>query len=128
MSLAVSTARRGPPSGAPAFLAREIHKVAYVDGFNLYYGCLKNSRWRWLDLVSLFEMVLQSHHQIATAKCFMARLLGTPGNPSMPQRQETYLRALQHFRPEVDIYFGHFLRHRVGMPLADPKTCSSRMV
>ncbi len=24
----------------------------YVDAFNLYYGCLKGTPYRWLDLVS----------------------------------------------------------------------------
>lgn len=30
----------------------------YVDGFNLYYGCLKGTPWKWLNLVALFERVL----------------------------------------------------------------------
>lgn len=27
----------------------------YVDGFNLYYGCLKRTPYKWLDLLALFE-------------------------------------------------------------------------
>lgn len=27
----------------------------YVDGYNLYYGCLKGTPYKWLDLLSLFE-------------------------------------------------------------------------
>ena len=27
----------------------------YVDGFNFYYGCLKGTSLKWLDLLSLFE-------------------------------------------------------------------------
>ncbi len=26
----------------------------YIDGYNLYYGCLKYSPYKWLDLVELF--------------------------------------------------------------------------
>ena len=26
----------------------------YVDGFNLYYGALKGSHYKWLDLKALF--------------------------------------------------------------------------
>jgi hypothetical protein len=26
----------------------------YVDGYNLYYGCLKNTPHKWLDLLTLF--------------------------------------------------------------------------
>ena len=31
-----------------------------------------------------------------------------------------YLRALRHYRPRVEIYFGHFLSHKVWAPLAQP--------
>ena len=27
----------------------------YIDGYNLYYGCLKGTSLKWLDLLSLFE-------------------------------------------------------------------------
>ncbi len=27
----------------------------YVDGYNLYYGCLKGTPFKWLDLLALFE-------------------------------------------------------------------------
>ena len=85
----------------------------YVDGFNLYYGALKGTPWKWLDLVALFNIVLQQHHDILKVKYFTARVSGTPTDQSQPRRQEVYLRALQHLRPEVEVYFGHFLRHTV---------------
>ena len=28
----------------PCFLAGKMRTIVYVDGFNLYYGCLKGSR------------------------------------------------------------------------------------
>ena len=92
----------------------------YVDGFNLYYGALRDSPWRWLDPVALFGKVLQPRHDIVAVKYFTARVSGTPGDPSKPQRQDAWLRAVQHFRPEVEVYFGHFLSHTVRMPLARP--------
>ena len=92
----------------------------YVDGFNLYYGALKGTAFRWLDLVSVFEKVLQPHHEILRVKYFTARVSGTLTDPWTPQRQDVYLRALRHFRPEVDVYFGHFLSHTVRAPLAQP--------
>lgn len=27
----------------------------YIDGYNFYYGCLKNTPYKWLDLIPLFE-------------------------------------------------------------------------
>ena len=92
----------------------------YVDGFNLYYGALKGTPWKWLDLPALLATVLQPHHDILTVKYFTARVSGTPAEPSKPQRQDVYLRALRRYRPEVEVYFGHFLSHRVRAPLAQP--------
>ena len=42
----------------------------YVDGFNLFYGALKGTSWKWLDLPALFAKVLQPHHDILTVKYF----------------------------------------------------------
>ena len=81
---------------------------------------LKGTPWKWLDLPALFAKVLQPHHDILRVKYFTARVSSTPADPSKPQRQDVYLRALQHYRPEVEVYFGHFLSHRVRMPLARP--------
>ena len=92
----------------------------YVDGFNLYYGALKGTPWKWLDLPALLATVLQPHHDILTVKYFTARVSGTPADPSKPQRQDVYLRALRRYRPEVEVYFGHFLSHKVRAPLAQP--------
>ncbi len=99
--------------------------IVYVDGFNLYYGALKGTSWKWLDLVALFEKVLQSHHQILAVKYFTARVSGTARDPSKPQRQDVYLRALQRYRREVAVSFGHFLSHAVRAPLVQPVgTCA----
>lgn len=93
--------------------------IVYVDGFNLYFGCLKNTPWKWLDLVALSEVVLHPKHEIIAVKYFTARVPGTFGDPTKQQHQDGYLRALQHFRPEVKAYFGHFRHHKVRMPLAN---------
>ena len=92
----------------------------YVDGFNLYYRALRKTSCKWLDLHALFEQVLQPHHDILTIKYFTAKVRTTSRDPSKPQRQEVYLRALQHYRPHVEVHYGHFLSHAVDMPLAKP--------
>ena len=92
----------------------------YVDGFNLYYGALKGTPWKWLDLPALFAKVLRPHHDILKVKYFTARVSGTQADPSKPQRQDVYLRALQRHRSEVEVHFGHFPSHRVHVPLARP--------
>ena len=92
----------------------------HVDGFNLCYGALKGTPFKWLNVVSLFEKVLQPCHEILKVKYFTARVSGTPTDPSKPQRQDIYLRALQTSRPEVEVYFGHFLSHPIRAPLLHP--------
>jgi 6-hydroxy-3-succinoylpyridine 3-monooxygenase len=32
----------------------------YVDGYNLYYGCLKNTPHKWLDVLALVERILRT--------------------------------------------------------------------
>lgn len=99
----------------------------YVDGFNLHYGALKGTPWQWLNLVALFQRILQSQSEIVAVKYFTARVSATHGDQSKPQRQDTYLRALSHFCPEVEVFYGHFLIHNVRAPLAQP-TSNQRTV
>ena len=92
----------------------------YVDGFNLYYGVLRNTRWKWLDLPALFANVLKPHHDIVKVKYFTARVSGSPTDKSAPRRQNVYLHALQNYRPEVDVYYGQFMTHKIRAPLVEP--------
>ena len=66
----------------------------YVDGFNLYYGCLKGSPHKWLDLERLCCQLLASHNQIKRIRYFTARINSRPDDPQGPARQDAYLRAL----------------------------------
>ncbi len=92
----------------------------YVDGFNLYYRALKGTPFKWLDLGNLFRAILQPGHQILKIKYFTAKVSARPNDPSQPERQDIYLKALKHHCPEVEIILGHFLTHKVWAPLADP--------
>jgi len=92
----------------------------YVDGFNLYYGCLRGTQYRWLDLEALCRRLLpqDSIHRI---RYFTARVTPRPSNPQAPQRQQAYLRALETI-PYLTVHLGHFLSHPVRMPLAHPQS------
>lgn len=96
--------------------------IVYVDGFNLYYGCLKNSSFKWLDLKKLFESLLKTEkHQITKIKYFTAYISSRENNNDARLRQRYYLQALDHFIPELEIYYGHYLTHIVKAKLANPK-------
>ena len=89
----------------------------YIDGFNFYYGAVKNTPYKWIDFKALFSHLLDPKHKILSIKYFTAKVSGKI-DPDQPVRQKTYIRALQKYIPEVEIHYGQFLTHNVVMPLA----------
>lgn len=84
--------------------------IAYIDGFNLYFG-LKESGWKryyWLDLWRLTERLIQDDQQLAQLHYFTARISGARGNSADAARQTTYLDALQTISG-ISIHEGHYL-------------------
>ena len=73
----------------------------YVDGFNLYYGALKNTPYKWLDLRALFARILRPQNEIERIKYYTARVSARPDDPDAPTWQDIYLRALQLYIPEL---------------------------
>lgn len=98
----------------------------YVDGFNLYYGCLKDTPYRWLDIAKLCGIYLPTHH-INKIRYFTAPLLFRDDNQGQRQRQQTYLRALQT-TPNLSICYGYFLTSYVSMRSAHPISGSRNTV
>ena len=92
----------------------------YVDGFNLYYGALKNTPYRWLDLAKLCRIMLP-RDTVNQIKYFTALVNPRPTDPDQLTRQQIYLRALQTI-PNLEIIYGHFLTHEIMMPLALPES------
>lgn len=92
----------------------------YIDGFNFYYGQLKGSPWKWLDIHQLFERVLGPSHNIVLIRYFTAKVQPVPSDPDVHIRQDTYLKALQAVSPVIDVHYGHFLRHKTRMENVNP--------
>ncbi len=91
--------------------------IVYVDGFNLYYGALRGTSFKWLNLHKLCQLLLPKN-QLVGIKYFTASVSARPHDPDQPIRQQIYLRALQTL-PNLEIIYGHFLAHEILMPLAD---------
>jgi len=91
----------------------------YIDGFNFYYGAVKNTQFKWLDFKKLLQYLLDPKHQIISIKYFTALVSGKI-DPGQPIRQKTYIRALKTFIPEISVYMGHFTTHNVTKPIAYP--------
>jgi 6-hydroxy-3-succinoylpyridine 3-monooxygenase len=41
-------------------IGRALRTRLYIDGYNLYYGCLKHTPYKWLDVRALVQRILPS--------------------------------------------------------------------
>lgn len=87
----------------------------YVDGFNLYYGAVKGTSFKWLNLLKMCELLFPND-SINKIKYFTARVSARASDPDQPIRQAIYWRALQTI-PNLSIIEGTFLTKPVMMPL-----------
>lgn len=92
----------------------------YVDGFNLYFGALKGTNYKWLDIKKLCETLLKPENQIGCIKYFTATVSGTQSDPSKPIHQQLYIRALMKTWPQLEVIRGQFRSHEVTRPLVVP--------
>jgi uncharacterized LabA/DUF88 family protein len=95
-----------------------------VDGLNLYYGAVKDTTLKWLNIRRLCELLLPGY-SIQRIKYFTARVSARRDDPHKPTRQQIYLRALRTI-PDLEIIYGSFLSHDVVTPLAEPSAGGSR--
>jgi uncharacterized LabA/DUF88 family protein len=75
--------------------------IVYVDGFNFYYGMVRNTAYKWLNLQKLFERIRQDDDMLRI-NYFSSRASGSAG-----QRHAVYFRALESL-PKMRIILGKF--------------------
>jgi uncharacterized LabA/DUF88 family protein len=81
--------------------------IAYVDGYNLYFG-LRSKGWKrfyWLNIQSLAEQLLKSGQELIETKYFTT-VVKKPEDKRL--RQSVFLDALRTL-PNFSIYYGQFL-------------------
>ena len=83
------------------FCRTVLKTVVYVDGYNLYYGLLRRTAFKWLDLYALFaNHVLDSNTDVVDVRYYTAPVLRKMSDdPESPQRQRIYLQALRKMPP-----------------------------
>ncbi len=91
----------------------------YIDGFNLYYGAVKDTPYKWLDVQKMCQLLLPKNCHIVGIKYFTAKVHSSKKDPDKHIRQLVYLRALKTL-PNFEVVFGHFLRTQKWMPLVNP--------
>lgn len=89
----------------------------YIDGFNLYYGCIRHTPYKWLDLAALCTRLLPKN-QINRIRYFTALVTPRANDPQQRMRQEIYLRAIRTI-PNLSLDLGHFLASKVRMMRSD---------
>ena len=89
----------------------------YADGFNLYYGALRGTPFKWLNPVRLTGILLPRDWELDRLRYFTARVSGKL-DPRAPARQQVYLKALATL-PEVEVHDGRFLAKTVWRPLSN---------
>jgi uncharacterized LabA/DUF88 family protein len=92
----------GRRKAALSFLESAVKTIVYVDGYNLYYGLLRQSPHKWLDLFSLFQNhVLEADTEVIDVRYYTAPVLARIcDDPDSPRRQRTYLQALRKMPPK----------------------------
>jgi uncharacterized LabA/DUF88 family protein len=92
----------------------------YIDGYNLYYGRLRNSSHKWLDVVVLFERIVaiqDPSSEVGLVNLFTAPALAkfaTHGKASV-EAQQAYHRALQLRHPaRLQITYGSHSHDKSG--------------
>jgi uncharacterized LabA/DUF88 family protein len=81
--------------------------IAYVDGYNLYYG-LREQNWKqfyWLNIQMLAEQYLRPGQELTSTKYFTT-VVKLPEDKR--RRQTEFLDALKTL-PNFEIYYGQFL-------------------
>jgi hypothetical protein len=80
--------------------------IAYVDGFNLYFG-LKDKGWKryyWLNVKLLCQNLLENPQELMLTKYFTSRVKNAP---EKEKRQSTFLDALGTI-PDIEIFYGRY--------------------
>ena len=93
--------------------------IAYIDGFNFYYGAVKGEPpLKWLDMQAMCEAVLRNCDVLAGSVLHSSRHGSVSTDPGQSQRQDVYLRALAGRLPKVEIVYGQFKERARRVPLA----------
>jgi hypothetical protein len=85
--------------------------IAYIDGFNLYFGLKAAAfeRFLWLDVHALAANLLNPELQKVVKTNYFTSRISDP--PDKVIRQQTYLEALAVHRPDISFHYGHYQRN-----------------
>ena len=85
--------------------------IAYIDGFNFYYGLRSNRKWRkyyWINIVELLEQFMRPNQELVMVKYFSAR----PDDVDKSYRQNTFFQANQE-NTRFKLILGKYLKKSI---------------
>ena len=100
---------------------RIIRTGIFIDGYNLYYGRLRGSPYKWLDVVALMREIVRVQHGAADVEC--VRYFTAPAKEAFASHgkasviaQQSYHRALaaRNPAPGFEIVYGTHAFDRAG--------------
>lgn len=88
----------------------------YIDSFNIFYGRLKGTPYKWLDYSKLTALMFPEY-EIVMIKFFTAQIkirIHDTGKEDRPINQQIYWRALKTIE-NLEIIEGYFSSHIIQM-------------
>ncbi|MBR4617423.1 MAG: NYN domain-containing protein, partial [Kiritimatiellae bacterium] len=96
--------------------------IVYVDGSNLYYGLLRGTTHKWLDVTAFAKKLLLPEYRIEAVKYFASRVIDKTNGHVRAERQAKYLYALSS--KGIQVVEGYY-RVRVERLEAVERPCKS---
>lgn len=97
--------------------------AVFIDGYNLYYGRLRSTAHKWLDIVAWCDQLLayRSQNEVLSSVHFCTAhangSFATHGQASV-EAQSAYHRALHTLHPDrLSIIYGSHVWNRQGTPM-----------
>jgi len=124
-------------SGVPALRTR-----VYIDGYNLYYGCLRKTAFKWLDVLALFETQMlpsildrpapgaepatMTLHPDSAIKYFTAKIIesAAKGEDSVSSQAQYHNALTTHCGGRLSFVMGQYSLYKANqhiVPADDPK-------
>ncbi|WPX91196.1 NYN domain-containing protein [Pseudomonas asiatica] len=104
--------------------------ACFVDGYNLFYGLLAGTQYKWLDLPSLLSQIIRVENPESTVESVNFFTSGVKPNLATrgiasKEAQDAYIRAL--IAREVNVFYGrHQLESGKAPRFIDKDTPASR--
>lgn len=91
-----------------------------IDGYNLYYGLLKGTPYKWLDLWAFARALLKEGIELQSVKYFTAQIKTHPHDQAAIDRQKIYLQALAA-QGKVQVIHGFYNKNKIHAPIVDDR-------